>query len=75
VRRSEASIPITPYIRLNGKLVIKSSYERDILPEHIGLEVIPQIITNDPDECSAKYVQELGQRAKLESRLSISYGY
>ena len=40
----------SPYIRLNGKLVIKRAYERDILPENnIGLEVIPQIITNDAD--------------------------
>ena len=37
-----------PYIRLNGKLVIKPSYERDLLPENnVGLEVIPQIITNN----------------------------
>jgi hypothetical protein len=62
----EASIPITLHIRLNGKLVIKSSYERDILPENnIGLEVIPQIITNDPDEFLfvAKYVQELDTKS------------
>jgi tRNA-dihydrouridine synthase len=54
----------SPYIRLNGKLVIKSSYERDILPENnIGLEVIPQIITNDPDEFLVKYVQELDTKS------------
>jgi tRNA-dihydrouridine synthase len=53
----------SPYIRLNGKLVIKPSYERDLLPENnIGLEVIPQVITNDADEFLfvAKYVRELG---------------
>jgi tRNA-dihydrouridine synthase len=53
----------SPYIRLNGKLVIKPSYERDLLPENnIGLEVIPQVITNDTDEFLfvAKYVRELG---------------
>ena len=53
----------SPYIKLNGKLVIKGSYERDILPENnTTLEVIPQIITSDADEFLfvAKYVQELG---------------
>ena len=40
-----------PYIRLNGKLKIKSSNERDLLPDHNAtLEVIPQVITNDADE-------------------------
>jgi tRNA-dihydrouridine synthase len=65
----------SPYIRLNGKLVIKSSYERDILPENnIGLEVIPQIITNDPDEFLfvAKYVQELGYK-ELNWNLGCPY--
>jgi tRNA-dihydrouridine synthase len=53
----------SPYIRLNGKLVIKGSYERDILPENNStLTVIPQIITNDAEEFLfvAKYVKELG---------------
>ncbi|OCB71142.1 tRNA dihydrouridine synthase [Flavobacterium crassostreae] len=52
-----------PYIRLNGKMVIKSSYQRDLLPENNSeLEVIPQIITNDAEEFLfvSKYVQELG---------------
>jgi tRNA-dihydrouridine synthase len=52
-----------PYIRLNGKMIIKSSYQRDLLPENNNtLEVIPQIITNDADEFLfvSKYVQELG---------------
>jgi tRNA-dihydrouridine synthase len=52
-----------PYIKLNGKMVIKGSYERDILPENnTTLEVIPQIITNDAEEFLfvAKYVQQLG---------------
>lgn len=41
----------SPYIKLNGKLVVKGSYERDILPENnTTLEVIPQIITNDAEE-------------------------
>ncbi|TYP99253.1 tRNA-U20a,U20b-dihydrouridine synthase [Tenacibaculum adriaticum] len=52
-----------PYIRLNGKMKIKSSYERDLLPENNNtLTVIPQVITNDADEFLfvAKYVQSLG---------------
>jgi len=53
----------SPYIRLNGKMVVKSAYERDLLPKNNqGIEVIPQIMTNDADEFLfvAKYVQELG---------------
>lgn len=53
----------SPYIKLNGKLSIKGSYERDILPENNNtLQVIPQIITNDAEEFLfvAKYVKELG---------------
>ncbi|WP_291097386.1 MULTISPECIES: tRNA dihydrouridine synthase [unclassified Flavobacterium] len=65
----------SPYIRLNGKLIIKSSYHRDLLPENnIGLEVIPQIITNDADEFLfvAKYVQELGYK-ELNWNLGCPY--
>ena len=41
----------SPYIRLNGKLKIKQSYENDILLENnTTIEVIPQIITNDTEE-------------------------
>lgn len=64
-----------PYIRLNGKLVIKSSYHRDLLPENNStLEVIPQIITNDADEFLfvAKYVQELGYK-ELNWNLGCPY--
>lgn len=52
-----------PYIRLNGKFVIKNNYQRDILPKNnSSLTVIPQIMTNDADEFLfvAKYVQSLG---------------
>jgi tRNA-dihydrouridine synthase len=52
-----------PYIRLNGKLEIKSSYERDLLPKNNTVsELIPQVMTNDPDEFLfvSKYVQSLG---------------
>jgi tRNA-dihydrouridine synthase len=65
----------SPYIRLNGKLVIKSSYERDLLPENnSGLEVIPQVITNDADEFIfvAKYVRELGYK-ELNWNLGCPY--
>ena len=64
-----------PYIRLNGKMVIKSSYQRDLLPENnSSLEVIPQIITNDADEFLfvAKYVQEFGYK-ELNWNLGCPY--
>ena len=65
----------SPYIRLNGKMVIKPSYERDLLPENnLDLEVIPQVITNDADEFLfvAKYVQELGYK-ELNWNLGCPY--
>jgi tRNA-dihydrouridine synthase len=64
-----------PYIRLNGKMAIKSSYQRDLLPENNNtLEVIPQIITNDADEFLfvSKYVQELGYK-ELNWNLGCPY--
>ena len=65
----------SPYIRLNGKLKIKLSYENDILPENnTTLEVIPQIITNDAEEFLfvAKYVQSLGYK-ELNWNLGCPY--
>lgn len=65
----------SPYIKLNGKLVVKGSYERDILPENnTTLEVIPQIITNDAEEFIfvAKYVQQLGYK-ELNWNLGCPY--
>ena len=65
----------SPYIRLNGKMVIKPSYERDLLPENNrDLEVIPQVITNDADEFLfvAKYVRELGYK-ELNWNLGCPY--
>ena len=56
-------------------MVIKSSYERDLLPENNqGLEVIPQIITNDAEEFLfvAKYVKELGYK-ELNWNLGCPY--
>ncbi|MCX7547786.1 tRNA-dihydrouridine synthase family protein [Xanthomarina sp. F1114] len=64
-----------PYIRLNGKLKIKQSYQNDLLPENnTTLEVIPQVITNDPDEFLyvAKYVQSLGYK-ELNWNLGCPY--
>ncbi|WP_372792356.1 tRNA dihydrouridine synthase [Lutibacter sp.] len=65
----------SPYIRLNGKLVIKPAYERDILPENnVELEVIPQVITNDADEFLfvANYVKQLGYK-ELNWNLGCPY--
>ncbi|RBW63188.1 tRNA-dihydrouridine synthase family protein [Tenacibaculum sp. E3R01] len=64
-----------PYIRLNGKFKIKSSYQRDLQPENNRtLKVIPQVITNDPDEFLfvAKYVQSLGYK-ELNWNLGCPY--
>ncbi|WP_233897304.1 tRNA dihydrouridine synthase [Tenacibaculum piscium] len=64
-----------PYIRLNGKMIIKSSYKRDLLPENNDtLTVIPQVITNDPEEFLfvAKYVQSLGYK-ELNWNLGCPY--
>ena len=65
----------SPYIKLNGKLVVKGSYERDILPENNNtLEVIPQIITNDAEEFLfvAKYIQQFGYK-ELNWNLGCPY--
>ena len=65
----------SPYIRLNGKMFIKPSYERDLLPENnLDLEVIPQVITNDADEFLfvARYVRELGYK-ELNWNLGCPY--
>lgn len=65
----------SPYIKLNGKLVVKGSYERDILPENNNtLKVIPQIITNDAEEFLfvAKYVKQFGYK-ELNWNLGCPY--
>jgi len=64
-----------PYIRLNGKRIIKPAYQRDILPENnVDLEVIPQIITNDADEFLfvANYIKQLGYK-ELNWNLGCPY--
>ncbi|MFT6167403.1 MAG: tRNA-dihydrouridine synthase [Vicingaceae bacterium] len=53
----------SPYIRLNGKFVIKPAYDRDLLiKNNYTLTVIPQIMTNDAEEFLfvSKYVKSLG---------------
>jgi len=52
-----------PYIRLNGKMLIKPNYERDLLPKNNTVnQLFPQVMTNDADEFLfvANYVQSLG---------------
>jgi tRNA-dihydrouridine synthase len=52
-----------PYIRLNGKMVIKAVYERDLQLKHNkAIEVIPQVMTCNAEEFLfvIKYVQSLG---------------
>ncbi|WP_445954936.1 tRNA dihydrouridine synthase [Yeosuana sp.] len=64
-----------PYIRLDGKMVIKSSYQRDLQPENnTTLELIPQIMTNDADEFLfvVKYIKELGYK-ELNWNLGCPY--
>ncbi len=65
----------SPYIRLNGKLIIKPAYERDILPKNNTVkEVIPQIMTNSADEFLfvADFVQQLGYK-ELNWNLGCPY--
>jgi tRNA-dihydrouridine synthase B len=64
-----------PYIRLDGKMVIKSSYQRDLQPENnTTLEVIPQVMTNDADAFLfvVKYIQQLGYK-ELNWNLGCPY--
>ncbi|WP_282055988.1 tRNA dihydrouridine synthase [Maribacter luteus] len=64
-----------PYIRLNGKLKIKQSYQNDLSPENnTTLEVIPQVMTNDPDEFMfvVNYARSLGYK-ELNWNLGCPY--
>lgn len=64
-----------PYIRLDGKLIIKSSYQRDLqLENNNTLEVIPQVMTNDADGFLfvVKYIQSLGYK-ELNWNLGCPY--
>ncbi len=64
-----------PYIRFNGKMVIKPVYERDLqLKNNTNLEVIPQVMTCSADEFifAAKYVRSLGYK-ELNWNLGCPY--
>jgi len=64
-----------PYIRLNGKLIIKNSYQKDLqLENNTSLEVIPQVMTNNADEFLfvVKYIQDLGYK-ELNWNLGCPY--
>src|SRR5690554_6380394 len=64
-----------PYIRLQGKMVIKNSYQLDLAPENNStITIIPQVITNYTDEFVfvAKYVQSLGYK-ELTCNLGSPY--
>ncbi|MDF1673323.1 MAG: tRNA-dihydrouridine synthase family protein, partial [Vicingaceae bacterium] len=65
----------SPYIRLNGKLVIKPAYEKDNLPKNNNVpELIPQIMTNNAKEFLfvANYVKSLGYK-ELNWNLGCPY--
>ncbi len=64
-----------PYIRLNGKMIIKNSYQRDLLPENNNVsELIPQVMTNNVDEFLfvVNYIQSLGYQ-ELNWNLGCPY--
>lgn len=54
---------LTPYIRTEGKTVVKAAFQRDIVRENNkNIHLIPQIMTKDADEFLfiAQYVKENG---------------
>lgn len=64
-----------PYIRLNGKLKIKTAYQNDLQPENnTTLTVTPQVMTNSAEEFLfvVKYVQSLGYK-ELNWNLGCPY--
>ena len=64
-----------PYIRFNGKMVIKPNYQKDLQPKNnTTLQVIPQVMTCRADEFifAAKYVQSLGYK-ELNWNLGCPY--
>ena len=66
---------MAPYIRLNGKMEIKASRQRDLLPENNRTPVlIPQVITKDALEFLfvAEAVQKLGYK-ELNWNLGCPY--
>jgi len=64
-----------PYIRLNGKMKIKSSYQKDLDPAaNTTIDVIPQVMTADADEFLfvIDYIQSLGYK-ELNWNLGCPY--
>jgi len=64
-----------PYIRLNGKFVIKPHYQKDLqLKNNTVLQVIPQVMTSNADEFIfvVKYIQSLGYK-ELNWNLGCPY--
>lgn len=64
-----------PYIKMNGKMVIKNNYQRDLNPENNTVpELIPQVMTNNPDEFLfvIKYIESLGYK-ELNWNLGCPY--
>ncbi len=64
-----------PYIRFNGKMEIKSVYQRDLLAKNnTGLTIIPQVMTCSADEFifAANYVLSLGYK-ELNWNLGCPY--
>jgi tRNA-dihydrouridine synthase len=64
-----------PYIRFNGKMVIKSGYQKDLqLKNNKSLNIIPQVMTCRADEFifAAKYVISLGYK-ELNWNLGCPY--
>ena len=64
-----------PYIRLNGKMKIKSSYQKDLDPAaNTTIKVIPQVMTADADEFLfvIDYIQSLGYK-ELNWNLGCPY--
>ncbi|NIJ46238.1 tRNA-dihydrouridine synthase [Wenyingzhuangia heitensis] len=64
-----------PYIKMNGKMVIKNNYQRDLNPDNNQVaNLIPQVMTNNPDEFLfvVKYIQSLGYK-ELNWNLGCPY--
>ena len=64
-----------PYIRLNGRMIIKPGYQKDLqIKNNNTLNVIPQVMTNSAEEFLfvAGYVQSLGYK-ELNWNLGCPY--
>jgi len=64
-----------PYIRMNGRMIIKPGYQRDLsLKNNQSMNIIPQIMTNSAEEFLfvIKYIQELGYK-ELNWNLGCPY--